>query len=590
MSPKMNPKEEAIYDRFQKLMLKVQENPNQSLGTRVEQLAEEKSKQIALCFQDDTWTWQAFNEESNKISNYFLKMGSKPGETIALMLENSPEYLFITSGINKIQGISALINCNQKKQALMNSFNIVDPKWIIVDGDCLPSFNEIINKLPHNNDQIYVINNPEDIKHDFIDLHSEIKSISNINPKTTFNSILRETAYYMFTAGTTGLPKAVSVQNFKLYVQSFLLGIAFAQLTPQDNFYIATPLYHNQGMGLNWTIALLLGAKTALRKRFSVSEFWKDIQKFGVTFTMYIGAIPRYLLSQPYSEYEKNNPLRKIAGLGLQKNVWEQFKSRFQIDHIYENYGLTEGHRTIINADERPGMVGRNTMAGLVLAKVDAETGEFYKNEREYCIRCKQGDIGMALIKIEKKSLFTGYKDKEKTQKRLMHNVFRKNDTYFNTGDMLKLHENHWVSFADRFGDTFRWKGENVSTLEVESILNSYPPIQMSVVYGVTIPGTEGKAGMATIKLKPTIKFEIDDFSRFIVKVLPRYSIPIFIRIRNELEISGPLKIKKINLRREAYNIEIIQDPLFLWDSAMKKYVPFTNSAYQDILEVKLRI
>lgn len=590
MSPNYTPKEGEVYERFQQGMMDLQKNPNQSLGTYVEQLAKKNPKQIALFYQDASWTWEALNEETNRISNYFLSLGLNPGETVALMLENSPEYLFLTSGINKIQGISGLINFNQRKQALTHSFTIVEPKFIVIDGYSLPSFRDIVEKLPHKNDQIFVIDNPEDIKHDYIELPDELKTVSINNPETTFNSILRETALYIFTSGTTGLPKAVNMENFKLFTQSYILGPGLANLTPKDIIYINTPLYHNFAIGVTWPVTLVLGASAVLRKKFSATEFWKDIQKYKITFMIYVGEIPRYILNQPPSDYEKNHTLKKMVGIGLRKNIWEQFKSRFKIEHIYEFYGLTEGHRTLFNADEIPGMVGRFTMSGLALAKVDPETGEFFKNEKGYSIKCKPGDVGMALFKVEKRSFFTGYKDKEKTQKKLLQNVFRNNDSYFNTGDMLKLHDDLWVSFADRFGDTFRWKSENVSTLEVESILNSFPAIQMSAVYGVEIPNTEGKAGMAAIKLNSLIDFNSDEFSRFVVDVLPNYSIPIFVRLCDDLEITGPYKIKKVNLCNETYNLKIVQDPLNFWDSSNKKYVPFTDSLYQDLRDGKLRI
>jgi acyl-CoA synthetase (AMP-forming)/AMP-acid ligase II len=589
MSPKYTPKEAAVWDSFNNFMTNLQENPNQSIGIRVEQLAEEKPNDIALYFQDQSWTWQALNEESNKIAHHFLNLGLKPGESIALMMENSPEYLFITTGINKIQGISALTNFNQKRQALTHSFNTAEPKWIIVDGNCLPSFNDVVKNLPLKNDQIFIVNNSKDIPHDFLSLPDELRGESKNNPKTTFNSILRETALYIYTSGTTGLPKAVIMQNYRLFTQSSVFS-SLAQLTPDDIIYIPTPLYHNVGFGCSWPATLALGAKVVLRNRFSASEFWKDIQKYQATFFMYVGEIPRYLLNQPPSEYEKNHTLKKILGLGLRKEIWEQFKSRFEIEHIYEIYGSTEGHRPLFNADEVPGMIGRNNMGGFALAKVDPETGEFYKNEKGFCIKCKSGDIGMGLLKLKDSSFFTGYKNKEKTQEKMIHNVFRKNDTFFNTGDMLKLHDDLWISFVDRFGDTFRWKSENVSTLEVESILNSFPAIHMAAVYGVAIPNTEGKAGMAAIKLDPALKFDVGEFSRFVVDVFPGYSIPMFIRIRDDLETAGPYKIKKVDLRKEAYDVSIIQDPLNFWDSSSRKYVPLTDSLYHELMDGKLRI
>ncbi|NVM04049.1 MAG: long-chain-acyl-CoA synthetase [Candidatus Helarchaeota archaeon] len=565
-------------------------NPNRSIGICIEQLASKSPERIGLHFQDTSWTWQAFNEESNRIANYFLKFGLNPGETIALMASNSPEYLFLVCGINKIQGISGLINFNQKRQALIHSFNMVNPKLIIVDGESLPSFLEIVESLPHKNDQIFVVNNINDIPHDFMDLPIELKSASSTNPGTTFNSNLQQTAFYIFTSGTTGLPKAIIMKHQKMFTQALFVGKTIAQLTPNDVIYIVTPLYHTLAGAQTWIASILSGVKTVLKKRFSASKFWKDIQKYKVTFTNYVGVIPGYLLNQPPSEYEKNSTLKYMVGMGLKKEIWEQFKSRFKVEHIIEYYGLSEGHRGFINVDEVPGMIGRNISPGVILAKIDPETSEFYKNEKGFHVKCKPGDVGMVLIRVSEGGLFSGYRDGKKTKKKLMQDVFKPNDVYFNSGDTVQLHEDSWLSFYDRTGDTFRWKGENVSTLEVESILNSHPPIVMSCVYGVAIPNMSGKAGMAAIKLDPTIKFEMDRFSRFIDESLPRYSIPIFIRICDELELTGSLKIKKFNIKKEGYNIEILQEPLFFWDSSVKKYIPFNNSIYQEILDGKLKM
>ncbi|MFX1477722.1 MAG: long-chain-acyl-CoA synthetase [Promethearchaeota archaeon] len=587
MSPKMTPKEEAVWARFRDVMNDLMANPNQSIGTRIEQLAKQKPNEDFLFYEDASWTWQAFNEESNRVANYFLDLGLKRGDTVALMLENSPEYFFFVTGINKVQGISALINFNQRKQALTHSFNVAEAKWIVVDADCLPFLNEIIDTLNYRVDQIFIINNPKGVKHNYINLPDRLKSTSNFNPKTTFDSILRETALYIYTSGTTGLPKAVIMQNFRLYTQATILH-SIANLSADDIIYIPTPLYHNVGIGCSWIEANLLGAKIALRKRFSATDFWKDIQKFKATYFMYVGEIPRYLLNQPPSGYEKNHTLKKMLGLGLRKEIWEQFQTRFKVDHIFEFYGSTEGHRSLFNADEVPGMIGRNNVAGFMLAKVDPDTGEFFRNEKGYCIKCKPGDIGMGMIKLEERGVFTGYKDREKTEKKIMHNIFRKNDAYFNTGDMLKLHDDLWVSFVDRFGDTFRWKGENVSTLEVEAILNSFPSIDLSSVYGVAIPNTEGKAGMAAIKLDPLIRFDLDELSQFVLSSLPRYSIPIFIRIIDQVETTtSSFKIVKTNLRKETYDITLTKNPVHFWDSSIKKYVPFTETLHQKIKEGK---
>ncbi|MFX0001724.1 MAG: AMP-binding protein [Candidatus Hermodarchaeota archaeon] len=589
--PTYTPKEAEFFTCFGKEMQKALSNPNQSIATSIEELAKNIPNKKALLYEDSSWTWQEFNEESNLIANHFLNSGLEPSDTVALMLENSPEYLFYTAGINKLQGISALINFNLRKQALIHSFKLAKPRWIIVDGDSMPYFIEIVEDLDYPYENIYVINNDKNNPHDFTDLQMITKNLSKSNPDTTYNSILRQTALYIYTSGTTGLPKACVMENFKLLTQGNFLGIAFAKMDINDIVYIPTPLYHNLAIGVAWPAVFRTGATIAIRKRFSASEYWNDIHKFQATYSIYVGEIPRYLLNQPPSVHEKNHTLKKMLGLGLRKEIWEKFQSRFQIEHIYEFYGLTEGHRSLINVEEIPGMIGRLTQPGLILVKVNPETGEFYRNERGYCIKCEPGDIGMVLLKIDKATFFKGYTDKEKTEDRFLHNVFLKDDTYFNTNDMLLLHDDLLVSFADRFGDTYRWKGENVSTLEIESILNSYPSIYMSAVYGVPIPNTEGKAGMAAIKLDQSLKFEIEDFSRFILEVFPVYCIPVFIRIcEDELEITGPYKIKKTNLQREWYDIESIADKIYLWNQEDKKYVILDNHLYQKLINGQFKI
>jgi acyl-CoA synthetase (AMP-forming)/AMP-acid ligase II len=279
-----------------------------------------------------------------------------------------------------------------------------------------------------------------------------------------------------------------------------------------------------------------------------------------------------------------------MLGLGLRKDIWIKFKERFKIEHIFEYYSSTEGYGPIVNLDEVPGMIGRNTNINHALAKVDPETLEFYKNGEGFYIKCEPGDVGMSLMKILDIENFTKYRNKEKTNERVIRNVFEEDDAYFITGDLLQLHDNLWLSFADRVGDTFRWKGENVSTLEVENLLSTNELISMSAVYGVEIPHHEGKAGMAALIVDPEIGFKPNDISEFVLKVLPKYSIPLFIRIRQELEVTGSKKIRKSNLRREGYNINEINEPLYFWDLTEDKYIKFDTSIYNKLMKGKIRV
>jgi acyl-CoA synthetase (AMP-forming)/AMP-acid ligase II len=583
------PKEIEAYERYVAKAEEVWENENQSVGIYVEQLAAEFPNKTALFYEDRSWTWEEFNEESNRFANYFKKKGLLPEDTIAVMLENSPEYFFVTTGLNKIQGISALININQRQQALIHSIKIVNTKCIIVDGVCLPSLLEVIKDLPFNKDDIFIINNLESKDNRGVDLQTELTGVSKTNPSTTFNSKMTDIASYIYTSGTTGLPKAVIIENQSTTWNGVFYGYSLTQANSDDIILIANPLYHSLSICTAWGIAVYLGATVVLRKKFSASSFWKDIHKYKITFTTYVGEIPRYILNQPPSDLEKNHTLKKMLGLGLRKDIWLKFKERFQIEHIFEYYSSTEGYGPIVNVDEVPGMIGRNISENHALVKADPETGELFKDEDGFYLKCKPGDVGMSLMRILEIENFRKYSDTKKTNERVIRNVFEKGDAYFITGDLLQLHDDMWLSFADRFGDTFRWKGENVSTQEVENILNSHESILMNAVYGVEIPNHEGKAGMAAIKIDPSIGFNEDEISRFVLEVLPKYSIPIFIRLKQKLEITGSKKIQKANLRKEGFNLNEIDEPMYLWDSSIKKYILFDQEKYQDILNGKIK-
>ena len=585
--PQLTIKEADYLERLNQIIENTTKNLNQSPGILIEQHAENVPNRSALFYKDSSWTWQELNQESNKIASYYLKNGNNPGDTIAMMMENSPEFLFLTTGINKIQGITSLINVNQRKKALIHAFKISEPTLIVIDGDSLPAFNKVFKELKINEKSVYVINNPKEIKHNFIDFRKELESISTANPKTTYDSYLRDMAMYIFTSGTTGLPKAASQSNVRL-LNPF--GYLAFELTQNDVLYSPLPLYHSHAMVNGWGSVINGGCAFGIRKRFSASEFWKDIKKYGATCILYIGELPRYLLNRPESEYVENTTLKKMLGLGLRKDIWEEFKSRFHIDHVFEFYGATDGAGGLFNIEEVPGMIGRITVAGtIVIIKIDEETGEFFKNEKNYYKKCKPGETGMMLAKIAETSNFLGYKDKDKTEKRVLRNVIEEGDTYFNTGDLVTVHDNNWVSFADRYGDTFRWKGENVSTLEVETIINCFDNIEMCTVYGVEIPNSEGKAGMVSIILSNENPLDLNQFSQFLSENLPKYSIPILLRVKDKLDFTGTHKLRKVNLKKEGYDINKIQDKIYFWDSTSNNFILLDREKYQNLMNSTLK-
>ncbi|MFW9896831.1 MAG: AMP-binding protein [Candidatus Thorarchaeota archaeon] len=571
--------ERAYRERSKIEWKKYNEISFKGVGGCVQIQAKELPNKTALLFEDKCWTWSELNQESNRFANYFLNLGLKYDDVVAIVMDNCPEYLFSSTGINKIQGISSFINANQRKSALEHVIKVSEPKWLVIDGGNLFNLIEIEENLGIPNENIFVINNSQKIEHEFVNLNHELRNVKSSDPPTTLNSTTEQICVYLFSSGTTGYPKAITLSNIKL-MGIGIHGYVVLNLSPKEVIYVPTPLYHGLGFNVGWIGAVWGGATTALRKKFSSSNYWKDISKFKATCTIYIGEIPRYLLNLPEGEYEKQSTLKRMIGLGLRKNIWLKFKERFNIEHIYEYYGSTEvgGY---INLDDVPGMVGRLTSPTVILAKYNRNTEEFYKNQEGFFIPCKPGEEGIALVNLKIEPYFTGYKYQEETEKKLLSNVFEQDDIYFYTGDLLKLHEDNWVSFVDRLGNTFRWKGENVSTTEVESILNSHPSILGSNVFGVELPNAEGRAGMAAVRINETLDFNISKFSQFLSENLPKYAIPLFIRIQtNRLETTGNFKLRKMNLQKEGYNIEEISDKVYVLLPGESEYTELTNELY----------
>ncbi|MFW9873673.1 MAG: AMP-binding protein, partial [Candidatus Thorarchaeota archaeon] len=361
--------EKDFQERTTREESKLRENPNQSLGTRIEKQAFARPDKMALFFGEKSWTWNSVNEECNKRANLLKELDLKDGDTVSILMENSPDYLFLTGGINKLHGVNALINTHQRKQALIHAFKISTPEWIIVDEDCLPYLLEIKKELPVKNDRIFVCSAKKSSNHDFRELYQEIESIPTENPSSTSKTNSSEIAFNIFTSGTTGLPKAVTLSNFK-FLRVSIFGVTSLKLEIDDTIYVPLPLYHGLGLNVGWGGAVWKGASVALRKHFSASQYWKDIKNYNATCTLFIGEIPRYLLNRPESEFVKGSPLRKMVGLGLKKDVWERFSSSFNVPHIVEYFGSTE-IGGFVNVSGKPGMVGRNVFPGVCIVKID---------------------------------------------------------------------------------------------------------------------------------------------------------------------------------------------------------------------------
>uniref|UniRef100_A0A8C0GZU3 long-chain-fatty-acid--CoA ligase n=2 Tax=Chelonoidis abingdonii TaxID=106734 RepID=A0A8C0GZU3_CHEAB len=364
----------------------------------------------------------------------------------------------------------------------------------------------------------------------------------------------------------------------------------------EDVIYTPLPLYHSAALLIGLGGCLEVGATCVLRPKFSVSQFWDDCRRYHVSVIQYVGEMMRYLCNAPKKENEREHQVRLAMGNGLRVEVWKEFLQRFGPIRICEFYGATEGNSGFINYTGKIGAVGRASFIQKIftpfeLIQYNVERDEPVRDERGCCIRVPPGKAGLLVAKITKSSPFHGYVgDRQKSEKKILRDVVKKGDLYFNSGDLLMVDHEGFIYFQDRVGDTFRWKGENVATTEVETTLVAVQFIQEINVYGVLVPGHEGKIGMAAIRLKEGMVFDGEKLYTHAKDFLPNYAIPRFVRLQDALEVTGTFKQCKGQLVKEGFDPALVKDPLFFLDESEKRFVPMSPQIYSSILDMKLKL
>jgi len=421
----------------------------------------------------------------------------------------------------------------------------------------------------------------------FIDLPQTVKEFPVDNPPTTANVKLTDVLAYLYTSGTTGMPKAALLTHYRVVGPGFAFGRLITEMTPEDVMYIPLPFFHGTSLMTGWSTVLLSGGALALTRKFSVSHFWEEIRKFKATAFNYVGEMCRYLMNQPASPDDLNNSVRVVIGNGLRPEIWKDFKKRFDIPFIAEFYGSSEGiggFGNVFNFDCTCGY-GFGTYA---IVKWDFDEEKPIKNNRGFMRKVRRGEIGLLLVESEGINEFRGYTETDETEKKLLRDVFKKGDAWFNTGDLMLDQGCSHAQFVDRLGDTFRWKGHNVSTTEIEEVFNSFEQVLMSSVYGVKIPHTDGRAGMAAIVPGVDLsKFDFKVLYQLLNENLAPYAIPIFLRFKPELSVTHTFKLKKLKLKREGFDLENIGDPLFILLPNESEYIPLTKEIYENIQKQK---
>jgi fatty-acyl-CoA synthase len=573
----------------------ISRNPSLTLPILIPNLAKKFSTAPALLAERECLTYQGLAERSIQYARWAQRQGLGKGDVVCLIMPNCPEYMTIWLGITRVGGIVALINTYLTGDSLFHSINIVAPKHIIVAAELVDALGGMAGRLAQG--VRCWAHGPGDHGLPRIDREIEPVAGDRLHSSECRPPSIMDQALYIYTSGTSGLPKAANVSHFRLMQWSHWFA-GMLDTSPNDRMYNCLPMYHSIG-GVVATGAMLVnGASVVLRNRFSASRFWDDIVECNCTLFQYIGELCRYLVNSPRHPREAQHHVRLCCGNGLRPDVWDVFRRRFHIPQILEFYAATEGNFSLYNCEGKPGAIGRvpSFLAHrfpVALVEFDMDTGEPVRNEEGFCIRCSANQVGEAIGKIFDDGSrpgggFEGYTDREASEQKVLRSVFVKGDTWFRTGDLMHKDESGYFYFVDRVGDTFRWKGENVSTTEVAETLLACPGVVEAVVYGVIVPGAEGRAGMAAIVAGQD--FDLSVFRQHLAERLPEYARPLFLRIRRELETTATFKPKKQDLSREGYDPTGLADAVYLYDRRPKTFVKLDSILYERIKTGTLRL
>jgi len=572
----------------QKQLRNVGIEKRESWGSMLEENAQRFPDNPAIKSEEGCLSYREYNEAVNRCANYFIDRGVKKGDIACIFIENRPELLIAYSAMAKIGAINSMINTNLRQNALQHCLSLHPAKFFIVGEEVVAAFEEVKTDLGLKPDQeIYFIADKyqQAAPHGFIDLHEAVRNYPVSNPVTTAGVKPADAVAYVFTSGTTGgKPKAAIITHGRLVRSRYLNGKIVLNMKPKDTMYVPLPFFHTNALTLSWPTVLANGSAVAIRRKFSVSNFWSDVRKYNATAWCYIGELCRYLIKQPSRPEDRNHPLTKIIGNGLRPDIWQDFKSRFGITKVYEIYGAAESNLYFVNLLNLDCTVGRCQLP-YAIVQYDVEGDTAVRNERGYLQRVAVGQTGLLLGEISPSNPFAGYTSRDATASKILHNVFADGDEWFNTGDLVRDIGFGHIQFIDRTGDTFRWKGENVSTTEVEEVANTLPGIFLSTVYGVKMPDGEGRAGMISIipKSKPDDLDLAALFERFRF-ALPSYAIPKFVRIQKDFDCTATHKIKKVNLKKAGFDPGLAADPLYVLLPDASSYQPLTGEIYAAIL------
>ena len=564
----------------------IDRNPGLTLPALIGTLAERFGDAPALTSRHSTLTYRTLSAACNRYARWGLERGLKSGDVVCLLMENCPDYMAIWLGLGRTGVTVALLNTNLAGEALAHSISTVAPRYVIAGAGLAAALLAVRARLgPEVACWVHgaVIEDLPRLDTAVATLAADALQAEEFQAPT-----LADRALCIYTSGTTGLPKAANVSHYRLMQWShWFAGLMDTQ--PSDRMYNCLPMYHSVGGVVATGATLVGGGAVVLRERFSASTFWTDLTAERCTLLQYIGELCRYLLHNARQPEETRHVLRLACGNGLRADVWLAFQERFRIPQILEYYAATEGNFSLYNCEGRPGAIGRIPpflahRLPVALVRFDLNTGLPARSAAGRCQRCAPGEAGEAIGQIlgdQGASRFEGYTDTAASAKKVLCDVFAPGDRWYRTGDLMRQDAQGFFYFVDRIGDTFRWKGENVSTTEVASVIAQVPGVTDVAVYGVEVPQADGRAGMAALVIEKG--FELEVLRRTLVAQLPAYARPVFVRFLSTLEITGTFKLRKQELMQEGYDPARVRDALFIDSATSGCYLPLDAARFEQL-------
>ncbi|MFG1791663.1 long-chain-acyl-CoA synthetase [Nocardia sp. NPDC049149] len=547
--------------------LLVKPDDRSSVGRYFQRAAHKYPNRPFLRFEGTVYSYGEANAEVNKYARVLDRRGVRRGHVVGVLMTNRPETLFVVLASVKLGATVGLLNHHQRDQVLAHSIGLLQSVLNVVGEECKEALDSLPGPLPN------VLSSS--------DLHVAAQGEEDTDPPICADIRAKERAFLIFTSGTTGLPKA-SVMSHLRWTKSMVgLGGLGIRLRANDTLYCCLPLYHNNALTVALSSVLCSGATLALGRQFSVSRFWDEVIREEATAFIYIGELCRYLLTQDPKPTDRQHKVRLAVGNGLRPELWDAFKQRFGIRRIVEFYGASEANIAFVNAFSVDRTAGFGPLPYAVV-EYDEETGKAKRDTNGRLRRVGTGGVGLLLSKVTGRSPFDGYTDKAASEAKLVRDGFTAGDVWFDTGDLVRNQGWHHIAFVDRLGDTFRWKGENVATTEVEGALTQSDAIDQAVVYGVDIPGADGKAGMAALTLHHDAVFDGRALAALVYQRLPAYAVPLFLRVVPELEHTSTFKSRKVDLRKQGYS----PDPhstLYVLSGRANGYVPAYSTFPEDV-------